>query len=128
MVSKKLLWVFAVLALIILMPSSYAFANKSAASIQAPSEAVKGSEVIIRVTVTHDANNVLHHTEWLYVMVNGKEVARWNYTAFNRPEAEIFTKEIKYTATDNTLQIKAEASCNLHGSAGPATATISVKE
>ncbi len=127
MLSRKLFLVFGVLALIILMQSSDALANKSVASIQAPTEAPRGSDVVIRVIVTHNDNNPLHYTEWLYVTVNGKEIARWNYTAFSRPEAATFTKEIKYTATDN-MEIKAEASCNLHGSAGPATATISVKD
>ena len=127
MLSRKLFLVFGVLAIIILMQSSDALANKSVASIQAPTEAPKGSEVAIRVTVTHSDNNPLHYTEWLYVTVNGKEIARWNYTAFNRPEAATFTREVKYTATDN-MEIKAGASCNLHGSAGPATATISVKD
>lgn len=127
MLSRKLFLVFSVLALIILMQASHALANKSTVSLQAPTEAPKGSEVVIRVTVTHNDNNVLHYTDWLYVAVNGKEIARWNYTAFNRPEAETFTKEIKYTAAGN-MEIKAEANCNLHGSAGPATAAISVKD
>ena len=83
--------------------------------------------MVIRVTVTHDGNSFLHHTEWLYVVVNGKEIARWKYTASERPEAETFTKEIKFTATDD-LEIKAEASCNIHGSAGPATVKVSVKD
>lgn len=127
MFSRKLFWVFGVLTLVILMLSNPAFANKSAVSIQAPTEVQRGSEAVIRVTVTHSDNNPIHYTEWLYVTVNGKEVARWNYSAFNRPEAGTFTKEIKVTATDN-LDVKAEASCNLHGSAGPATSKISIKD
>jgi len=127
MFSRKLFWVFGVLTLMILMLSNPAFANKSAASIQAPTAVQRGSEAVIRVTVTHSANNAIHHTEWLYVTVNGKEVARWNYSAFNLPEAATFTKEIKLTATDN-MDVKAEASCNMHGSAGPATSKISIKD
>ena len=127
MFSRKLFSVFGVLAIMILMLSSLALANKSAVSIQAPAEVQRGSEAVIRVTVTHSDNSPIHHTEWLYITVNGKEVARWDYSAFNRPEAATFTKEIKYTATDN-MDVKAEASCNLHGSAGPATSKISVKD
>ncbi len=127
MFSRKLFWVFGVLALMILMLSNLAFANKSAVSIQTPTDVQRGSEVVIRVTVTHSDNNPIHHTEWLYVTVNGKEVARWDYSAFNRPEAATFTKEIKLTATDN-MDVKAEASCNLHGSAGPAMSKISIKD
>ena len=36
----------------------------------------------------------------------------------NRPEAAIFTKEVKLTVNE-PLEIVAEANCNLHGSAGP---------
>jgi desulfoferrodoxin (superoxide reductase-like protein) len=124
---RKLLLVLGGLAFLTLLWCSQADANKSAVSIQAPTEAPRGSEVIIRVTVTHNDNNPLHYTEWVYVMVNGKEVARWTYSAFSRPESETFTKELKYQASDN-LEIKAEASCNVHGSAGPAISRISVKD
>jgi desulfoferrodoxin (superoxide reductase-like protein) len=127
MLSRKLFSVFGVLALMMLILSSSAFANKSAVSIQAPTEVPRGSETVIRVTVTHNDNNPVHYTEWLYVTMNGKEVARWNYTAFNRPEAATFTKELKLTATEN-MDVKAEASCNLHGSAGPATSKILTKD
>jgi desulfoferrodoxin (superoxide reductase-like protein) len=127
MVFKKWRFLLAVCAMMIFTLYTHAFANKTAVSIQAPAEVSKGSEVLIQVTATHSADNPLHYTEWLHVMVNGKQVARWDYTAFNRPEAETFTKEIKYIATDN-LEIKAEGSCNLHGSAGPAILKISVKD
>lgn len=105
----------------------HALANKTEVSIEAPAEVPKGSEVLLRVTATHNADNPLHYTNWLYVMVNGKEIARWDYTALNRPEAETFTKEVKYVATD-TLEIKAEGNCNLHGSAGPAILKVTVRE
>jgi desulfoferrodoxin (superoxide reductase-like protein) len=124
---RKLLVVLGGLAFLTLLLFSQAIANKSAVSIQGPTEAPRGSEVIIRVTVTHNDNNPLHYTEWVYVMVNGKEVARWAYTAFSRPEAATFTKELTYKASDN-MEIKAEASCNVHGSAGPAISRISVKD
>jgi desulfoferrodoxin (superoxide reductase-like protein) len=127
MVSWKLLSMLSGLTFMTLMLSSQAFANKSAASIQAPTEAPRGSEAVIRVTVTHNDNNPLHYTDWVYVMVNGKEVARWTYTAWNRPESATFTKEIKVTAGEN-LEVKAEANCNVHGSAGPAISKISVKD
>ena len=37
-----------------------------------------------------------------------------------------FTREIKYKVT-GPVEIKAEANCNIHGSKGPATKTISVR-
>jgi desulfoferrodoxin (superoxide reductase-like protein) len=55
----------------------------------------------------------------------GKEIARWDYTSTNRPDSENFFKEVKVTATE-PLEIVAEASCNIHGSAGPATAKIEI--
>ena len=104
-----------------------AFADKSSVSIEAPVNAVKGSEIIIKVTATHNANNFLHYTTWLYIIINGQEIARWDYTWRKRPEGKMFTKEIKYTVND-PIEIKAEASCNLHGSKGPATSNVSVKQ
>jgi desulfoferrodoxin (superoxide reductase-like protein) len=77
------------------------------------------------VTATHSANNFLHYTDWLAVTVNGKEIARWNFTRSKRPEDSVFTREIKYTVNENT-EIKAEGHCNMHGSKGPATAQVSV--
>lgn len=101
------------------------FADKTSVTISAPESAAPGSEITIRVTATHSANNFLHHTDWLYIMVNGREVARWNYSWRNKPEGSVFTKEISYVLTDN-IDIKAEGHCNMHGSKGPATAQVSV--
>jgi len=103
------------------------WANKSATSIEVPENIAKGSEITIRVTVTHKGNNFLHYTKWLQIMIDGKEIARWDYTMSNRPEGATFTKEIKYKVQGD-IEIKAEASCNLHGSTGPATVKISAKE
>lgn len=124
---RKVTLCFGMLAVAMAMLTGSAFADKSAVAIKAPSAAAKGSEVVIQLTVTHNANNFLHYTEWLYITVNGKEVARWKYTSSERPESETFTKEVKYTTTEN-LEIKAEASCNLHGSAGPQTVKVVVKD
>ena len=127
MVFRQWCLLFGICVLTILTLDTHALANKTAVSIQAPGEVPKGSEVLIQVIATHSADNPLHYTEWLYVLVNGKEIARWNYTAFDRPGSETFTKEIKHIAAEN-MEIKVEGSCNLHGSAGPATLKISVKD
>ena len=103
------------------------WANKAETRIEAPESATKGTEIAIRVTVTHNANNFFHHVEWLWVQVNDKDLARWDYSASNRPEAETFTKEIKYKV-EGGIDIKAKASCNMHGSAGEAVAKVSIKE
>jgi desulfoferrodoxin (superoxide reductase-like protein) len=103
-----------------------AFANKSAASIEGPATVTKGTEVTLRVTVTHNANSSSHYTEWVKVTANKKEIARWDYSKDKRPEAAEFTKEITIKVTED-MEIVAEASCNNHGSRGPATHKITVK-
>jgi desulfoferrodoxin (superoxide reductase-like protein) len=115
------------LVMILFLCGQDVWANKSATSIEVPESITKGSEITIRVTVTHNANNFIHYTKWLQIMIDGKEIARWDYTMGNRPEGAIFTKEIKYKA-EGDIEIQAEASCNIHGSAGPSTAKILVKE
>ena len=126
MTRRKLLFVLMMLPFYPLYARS-AFANKSSASIEAPQSVQKGSEVTIRVTVTHKGNSFLHYTKWLRVIANQKEIARWDYSSGQRPEAEVFTKEITIKALED-LEVTAEAHCNIHGSTGPATVKISVKE
>jgi desulfoferrodoxin (superoxide reductase-like protein) len=104
-----------------------AWANKAEAKIEAPESAAKGSEIAIRVTVIHNADSYFHHVEWLWIQVNGNEIARWDYTASNRPEGATFTKEIKYKV-EGDAEIKAKASCNMHGSAGEAVIKVLAKE
>jgi len=115
-----------VMLAIVLFQVNVAPANKSGASIEGPVQAAKDSEVILRVTATHNANTASHYTEWLKVTANKKEIARWDYTKANLPEGAVFTKEIKIRVTEDT-EIVAEASCINHGSKGPAKHTIKVK-
>lgn len=103
------------------------WANKAETRIEAPESATKGTEMTIRVTVTHNANNFFHHVEWLWVQVNDKEIARWDYSATQKPEGATFTKEIKHKLERDAV-IKAEASCNMHGSAGEAMVKVLAKE
>lgn len=102
-------------------------ANKSAVSIQAPEAVKAGEEVTIIVNVSHRGNSSLHYTNRLVVKANGKEVARWNFSSGNRPEAENFSREVKLKIEAET-EIVAEANCNLHGSAGPASVKIKIAE
>ena len=115
------------LVMIVFLYGQDVWGNKSATSIEVPENITKSSEITIRVTVTHNANSFIHHTKWLQVMINGKEIARWDYTMGNRPGDATFTKEVKYKA-EGDIEIKAEASCNIHGSAGPSTVKVLVKE
>jgi desulfoferrodoxin (superoxide reductase-like protein) len=115
------------LVMVVLLYGQDVWANKTTTSIEVPENITKGSEITIRVTVTHNANNFIHYSKWLQIVINGKEIARWDYTMGNRPEGAIFTKEIKYKV-EGEIEIKAEASCNIHGSAGPSTVRVLVKE
>ncbi len=110
----------------VLVPGGTAWANKAETRIEVPESADKGSEITIKVTVIHSANNFFHYTEWLWVQVNGKEIAKWQYSSGNRPEDATFTKEIKFRV-DGDLEIKGKASCNMHGSANEATAKVTAK-
>ncbi|MEI9476315.1 MAG: desulfoferrodoxin family protein [Deltaproteobacteria bacterium] len=116
-----------VLLLVVGALNGVALADKAAATIEGPVNAARGSEVTLKVTVTHSANSALHHTEWLKVTANDKEIARWNYTSSERPDGAVFTKEVKVKVLE-TMEVKAEASCNVHGSKGPSTLKITVKE
>jgi desulfoferrodoxin (superoxide reductase-like protein) len=113
--------------LVVLLCANIAFANKASVSIEAPAEVTKGTEITIRLTVDHSADNAFHHVEWVQLMVNNNQVGYWRFSAFDLPPAATFTKEIKYTVNENT-EIRAEASCNLHGSAGPGFFKIVIKE
>ena len=110
-----------------LLSAAVAWANKSETKIEAPESAARGSEITIRISVTHSSNSFLHYTDWLWVQVNGKEIAKWEYSGSNRPEGATFTKEIKHRV-DGNLEIKAKANCNLHGSANEAVMKVTVKE
>lgn len=125
MTRRKLLISLLILPVLPLYARS-AFADKSSTSIEAPQAVPKGSEVTIRLTVRHRGNNFLHYTNGLQVMANRKEIARWDFSWNRRPEAEVFTRELKLTALED-LEVIAEAHCNIHGSAGPATYKISVQ-
>ena len=103
-----------------------AMADKAAVTIEAPADTTKGAEITIRLTVTHSANTERHHVDWLKIWVNGQEVNKWGFSSSKLPEANPFTREIKVKASGD-LEIKAEASCNVHGSKGPATVKIAVK-
>ena len=110
----------------VLVSRGTAWADKAETKIVAPQSAAPGSEITIRVTVIHSANNFFHHVEWLWVQINGKEIGRWEYSATHLSDGATFTKEIKYMA-DGDLEIKGKASCNLHGSANEAVVKVTAK-
>jgi desulfoferrodoxin (superoxide reductase-like protein) len=126
MKALRIIGIFAVVLGIAIFISVPAWANRAETKIDVPENADKGSEITIKVTVIHSANNSFHHTEWLWIQVNGKEIAKWEYNSGNRPEGATFTKEIK-VKVDGDLDIKSKASCNIHGSANDAVAKVTAK-
>ncbi len=122
---KKYSLIFLTVILLILL-SAPVSANKSSAAIEAPDNAANGTVITIKVTVTHKGNSFFHYTNWAYVKVNGKEIARWDFTSGKRPESEVFSREVKYTV-EGPMTIEAESNCNLHGSAGTASKKVEVQ-
>jgi len=121
---KKLIYVSTILIFMMVLP---AFADKSSVEINAPGEVKKGETIIIILKVTHDGNNFLHYTDWVYIKAGNIEIARWDYSMFDTPESEVFTKEVEYTVNE-PVTIEAEANCNIHGNAGKKTLNITVKD
>lgn len=103
-----------------------AFANQSAVRIEGPTSVAKGTEVTLRIIVTHNANSTSHYTEWVKVTANQKEIAGWKYSKVTLPEAAEFIKEIKIKVMEDT-EVIGEASCNKHGGKGPAKHKITAK-
>jgi len=125
--NNRLCLILSIAVLFVFLVTGNTWANKAEVKIETPEIAAKGSEITIRVTVIHNANSYFHHVEWLWIQVNGKEIARWDYTGADSPEAATFTKEIKYKL-EGDAEIGAKASCNVHGSAGEAVKKVSPKE
>ena len=118
---------FAGLMVLFLVTAPSVFADKPSVSVDAPESSSQGSEITIKINVKHDGNSIFHYTKWVYVMINGKEIERWDYAWRKRPEAENFTKEITCMVNE-PIEIVAEASCNTHGSKGKVIKKVSIKE
>jgi desulfoferrodoxin (superoxide reductase-like protein) len=122
---KRFVLVVSCFLFLFCLHSGPVFADKSAVTLEGPASAEKGSEVIIKITVTHSANSFIHYTKWLKVQAAGRPIEQWDFTAGNRPDGSTFTKEVRIRVLENT-EVVAEASCNIHGSAGPAKLMILV--
>ena len=120
----KKLWIISLLFFILL--SGTAFADKTSVTIDAPASVKKGTEITIKINVKHKGNNFIHYTNWVVVKANGDEIARWDFSAGNRPENETFSRDLKYTVKGPT-EITAQGNCNIHGSTGPAVLKIITK-
>jgi len=117
--------VFLALVLGLLSSPVESFANKSSVKIEAPQVAERGSEIRINIHVFHEGNNFIHHTNSVDIKINDKPVQRWEFSAFKKPEAENFTREVRYKITE-PITIVAQSNCNIHGSAGATTRTVTL--
>jgi desulfoferrodoxin (superoxide reductase-like protein) len=114
------------IVILLCLISAPAFANKASAAIDAPEKAKIGAVIKIKVTISHRGDNFIHHVDWAYVKVNGKEIGRWEFSFYNLPESENFSREVSYTV-DGPLTIVAEGDCNIHGSEGKAEKKVAVE-
>jgi desulfoferrodoxin (superoxide reductase-like protein) len=117
---KKLIFLIPVL---FFLASLNLMGNKTSVEVKAPTTAKKGQEVTIVINVMHKGNTKAHHTDWVTLKFNGKEIKRWDYTKDNIPATENFTLEYKMVLPeDGTIEVQGH--CNLHGSAGAKTLTL----
>jgi desulfoferrodoxin (superoxide reductase-like protein) len=124
--NKQLKFTAPLIAILYLTLTPLLFANKTSVEIRAPQEVNKGAEVTVTIEVSHNGNNILHYTNWVYVKVNGKEYKRWEFSSFNRPVDEKFNLSFKIIVNE-PLKIEAEGNCNIHGSQGKKTIEIGIK-
>jgi len=117
---------FLLVLMSLLMIATPALANKTSVKIAAPDKVKKDSSFIITINVMHSANNIFHFTDWVYLKINGKEVQRWKYGMFSRPDNGNFSVTYTAKATED-LVLEAEGDCNLHGSAGKTIMKIVVE-
>lgn len=113
--------------LFLLVSATSALADKAAVTITVPESVKAGTEVTIKIKVTHSGNNFIHHVDWAQISVNGKEVKRWDFSWSSTPEAGTFEREFKQVVTV-PIEVSAQADCNMHGSNGPVKAQIKVTE
>ena len=88
-------------------------------------QAPMGVMITIELQVMHEGNNIVHHTEWVRVKINGEEVKRWEFGMFSAADNEKFTLAMTHTMIA-PIEIEAEASCNIHGRGSAAIAKQSV--
>lgn len=108
---------------VLLLAAGAAEANKSSVAIETPVSAGTGGKAVLKITVSHSGNNFLHHTDWVRVRADGREIARWDFSWRNLPESAVFTREVTVDAA-GAMAVEAEADCNIHGSKGPAKITL----
>lgn len=115
-----------IVGVLFLLGAGPALANKAVVRMEAPVNATQGEKIKITLFVTHSANNFFHHTKELYLKMNGKEVARWEFSGTKLPEAADFSRTFEYVMAE-PVTLESAAFCNIHGSANTATATVGLQ-
>lgn len=115
----------AVLLGLLLMAATPAAADESAVRLDLPTDAAEGTQITITVRVFHNGNDFFHFTDWVLLQADGKEIARWPFSADQRPEAENFSRTLTYRLLRPTT-FTAQANCNIHGSAGPVSSGVRI--
>ncbi|MFA6499192.1 MAG: desulfoferrodoxin family protein [Desulfurivibrionaceae bacterium] len=103
-----------------------ALANKSTVRLEVPANAAQGEKIQITLFVAHSANNFFHQTKMVSLTINGQEMARWEFSGTNLPEAAEFSRTFEYVMT-GPITLEAAAFCNMHGSGNTATATVGLQ-
>ena len=119
------LWIALAVVFGLMLRPSAAEADQTKVRIEAPASAPAGTDITIRVDVTHNGNNFFHYTNWVWLKAGDTEIGRWTFSSQSRPENENFVREVHYTLTGPTV-FTAQGNCNLHGSAGPAQAKVEI--
>ncbi|MCU0456756.1 MAG: hypothetical protein MUE74_10670, partial [Bacteroidales bacterium] len=86
-------------------------ANKTSVNAKGPATAKKGSEVTVIIEVTHKGNTKMHHTDWVTLKFNGKEIKKWEYSKENLPKDQDFKLEYKMVVTEDGT-FEAQGHCN----------------
>jgi desulfoferrodoxin (superoxide reductase-like protein) len=99
--------------------------DQTAVRLEAPADAPAGSQITVKVHVTHEGNNFFHFTDGVWLKAGDREIGRWDFSAQERPEDENFVREVRYTVTGPVV-FTAQGNCNVHGSAGAARAEVRI--
>ena len=121
---KKIVLLIA--GVLLFLGAGSALANKSAVRLEAPANAAQGEKIKITLFATHSANNFFHHTKMVNLTINGQEVARWEFSGSNLPEAAEFSRTFEYVLT-GPVTLESAAFCNIHGSSNTAKATVGLQ-
>jgi len=118
-------WITLATSMVLTGYAAPALANQAAVTIEAPDQAAPGSEITVKLNVTHSANNFFHHVDWVHAKVNGKDTFVKEYSGTSLPEDDNFSLEFKLIVNE-PIEIVAQANCNLHGSKGPAAKKVGI--